>query len=86
MSSISVNQQFPGGALFLLLIDHEFKKLLMDMSSRMLESVSDTHQKHAVRVVGKNQLCEDEPYWVFSEAVQFTSNGIPTTCDESPFV
>ena len=37
----------------MLLTDHEFKKLLMDMSSRMLESVSDTHQKHAVKIVGK---------------------------------
>ena len=34
--TISVNQQFPGGTLFLLLSDHEFKKLLMDMSSKCL--------------------------------------------------
>ena len=33
--TVSVNQQFPGGTLFLLLSDHEFKKLLMDMSSTM---------------------------------------------------
>ena len=58
----------------------------MDMSSTMLESVSDTHQKHAVRVVGRNQLKDDDPYWVFSEAVQFSSNGTPTTSDESPFL
>ena len=59
--TISVNQQFPGGTLFLLLTDNEFKKLLMDMSSTVLESVSDMHQKHAVRVVGRNQLKTD-PY------------------------
>ena len=84
--TISVNQQFPGGTLFLLLSDHEFKKLLMDMSSKMLESNSDNPQKHAVRIVGRNQLNDDDPYWVFSEAAQFSSSGTPTTSDESPFL
>ena len=84
--TISLNQQFPGGTLFLLLTDHKFKRLLMDMSSRMFESTSDTHQKHAVRIVGRNQLSDDDPYWVFSEAVQFSSNGTPIASDESPFL
>ena len=65
--------------------DHEFKKLLMDMSSKMLESNSDNPQKHAVRIVGRNQFNDDDPYWVFSEATQFSSSGTPTS-DELPFL
>lgn len=34
--TISINQQFPGGTLFLLLSDQEFKKFLMEISSKML--------------------------------------------------
>lgn len=69
--TVSVNQQFPGGTLFLLLSDHEFKKLLMDMSSTtLLESSSNVCQKHAVRIVGRNQLDDEEPVWVFSALLQ----------------
>ena len=52
----------------------------------MLESTSDTHQKHAVRIVGRNKLSDDDPYWVLLEAVQFSSNGTPTASDESPLL
>ena len=45
--TISINQQFPGGTLFLLLTDQEFKKFLMEMSSEMLEENSPSCQKHA---------------------------------------
>ena len=62
---ISINQQFPGGTLFLL-SDHEFNKILMDLSSEMLESSSDACQKHAVRIVGRNQLGDEDPVWVLS--------------------
>ena len=32
---IAANQQFPGGALFLILSDHEFCKMMMEMTSKM---------------------------------------------------
>lgn len=83
---ISINQQFPGGTLFLLLSDHEFKKLLMDLSSAMLESSSDTCQKYVVRIVGRNQLGEEDPVWVFSEEIQISSNGSVVTGNDSPFL
>ena len=84
--TVSVNQQFPGGTLFLLLSDHEFKKLLMDMSSEMLESNSGSSHKYAVRVVGRNQIDNNDPYWVFSESVQISHDGILLEGDESPFL
>ena len=84
--TVSVNQQFPGGTLFLLLSDHEFKKLLMDMSSTMLESSSNVCQKHAVRIVGRNQLDDEEPVWVFSDKVQLSCRGSLLECDDSPFL
>ena len=53
--TISINQQFAGGTLFLLLSDQEFKKFLMETSSKMLEENSPGCQKHAARIIGKNQ-------------------------------
>ena len=54
--TISINQQFPGGTLFLLLSDQEFKKFLIRISSKKLEENSPGCPKHAARIVGKNQL------------------------------
>ena len=73
---ISVNQQFPGGTL---LSDHDFKKLLMDLSSEMLES-SSARQKHAVRIVGRNQLGDDDP---LLEEIQISCTGSVAVGNES---
>ena len=81
--AIAVNQQFPGGALFMLISDHEFRKLMMDMTSRMMESYSD-HQRHAARLIGRNSI-EQSVYWIMSEAVQITNDGNIIE-DESPFL
>lgn len=81
---VSVNQQFPGGTLFLLLTDNEFRKLMMELSNTMLGS--NTEPKHAVRIIGRNQLSErDEPIWVFSETLQVSSEGVPIS-NQSPFI
>ena len=85
--TISINQQFPGGTLFLLLTDLEFKKFLMEISSKMLEENSPTCRKHAVRIVGRNQLEGDEPFWIFSDTAQISNDGtLVETTDESPFL
>ena len=57
-----INQVFPGGALFILLSDGEFKKLLMKLSSSMLEERQQ--QQYAVRIIGENE-CEGETYWCY---------------------
>ena len=48
------NQIFPSGALFLLVSDSEFKKFMMQMSSRMLEEQQE-EKKVAARLVGENK-------------------------------
>ena len=85
--TISINQQFPGGTLFLLLSDQDFKKYLMEMSSKMLEDNSPSCRKHAARIIGRNQIEGGEPFWVFSETVQISGSGILIeNDDESPFL
>ena len=86
---ISLNQQFPGGSLFLLLTDQELKKLLMYLASTMLESDSTETCKHAVRIIGQNQLKEEgsSPFWVFSKDAQITHDGhLVTEPPASPFL
>ena len=51
---IAVNQQFPGGALFLLVSDYEFRKLMMEMTQEMMES-GQSGQLYARRLIGRNQ-------------------------------
>ena len=78
------NQIFPGGALFLLLSDSEFRKFMMQMSSRMLEEQQE-EKKVAARLVGENKH-EGESFWVFSESIQFAANGLPLEEGQSPFL
>ena len=56
------------------------------MSSTMLESSSSVCQKRAVRIVGRNQLDDEEPVWVFSDKVQLSCRGSLLECDDSPFL
>ena len=84
--TISINQQFPGGTLFLLLSHQHFKIFLMEMSSKMLEDNSPSCRKHAARIIGRNQI-GGEPFWVFSETDQISGSGILIeNDDESPFL
>ena len=67
------NQIFPGGALFLLLTDGEFKKLMIQLSSEMLEE-EQGRKKIAARLVGENTL-DGKSYWVLSESIQIAGDG-----------
>ena len=58
----------------------------MDLSSEMLETSSDAHQKHAIRIVGRNQLGDEDPVWVLSEEIQISCGGSVTVGNESPFL
>lgn len=85
--TVSINQQFPGGTLFLLLSDNEFKKFLMETSSKMLEENAPGCQKHAARIIGRNQIEGGEPYWILSETVQIKADGkLVGDADDSPFL
>ena len=85
--TISINQRFRGGTLFLLLTDQEFKKFLMEMSSEMLEENSAGCRKHAPQTIGRNQLEGGKPFWVLSETVQISgSSTLIENSDESLFL
>lgn len=81
---VSVNQEFPGGSLFLLLTDAEFKKMLMNLSSKMLENNATT--KFAVEIIGRNEFQGSNPIWIFSEATQISKQGVFVASETSPFL
>jgi len=78
------NQQFPGGSLFLLLSDTEFKRFMMQLSSKMLDE-EHGRRKNAAGLVGENKL-DEESYWVMSESVQLSADGSLLEEGESPFL
>ena len=63
------NQQFPGGSLFLLLSDTEFKRFMMQLSSKMLDE-EHGRRKNAARLVGENKL-DEESYWLCQSQYSF---------------
>ncbi len=80
---VSINQQFPGGALFLLLSDNEFHKVMMDLTNSMMEHTQD--QLFAARIIGKN-TADGNVVWVMSEKIQIGSDGrLLMPCD-TPFL
>ena len=81
---IAINQQFPGGALFLLLSDPEFRKLFMEMTNELLESGQE-RQLYAARLIGRN-IANNSAFWVMSEDVQIKSNGDLAQQEETPFL
>ncbi len=63
--SIYINQVFPGGALFLVCSDTEFKRLFMELSRAFLDQ-EDRRSVFAVQVVGRNTLNDGYEAWVLS--------------------
>ena len=80
-----INHVFPGGALFVLLTDGEFKKLLMQLSSNMLEEQQGQGQEqYAARIVGENKHGENT-FWVLSESLQLSADGNLVLQGQSPY-
>ena len=79
----AVNQQFPGGALFLLLTDHEFRKLMMEMTNEMMED-DQGGRLYAARLIGRNRI-DQSTFWVMSEDVQITHDGDLAQQGDTPF-
>lgn len=82
------NQLFPGGSLFLLLTDCEFRKLMMKLTSKMLEEEHGNGRgitKCAARLVGENQV-EGQTYWVLSDSVQLGPDGTLLQPGQSPLL
>ena len=63
-------------------LNGEFKKFMMQMSSRMLEEQQE--EKVAARLVENKH--KGESFWVFSESIQRSANGLPLEEGQSPFL
>ena len=66
---IAVNQLFPCGALFLLLSDHEFKKLRIEGTNKMMED-DQGWQLYAARLIGFNCVNQSTFRFVSEEVCQ----------------
>ena len=68
-----INQVFPGGALFLVASDTEFRRLFMELASTVLQN-ADCRKLSAARMVGKNTN-RDNTELIFSPSVHTSAEG-----------
>lgn len=82
---VSINQQFPSGALFLLLSDYNFQKLMMELTNKMMER-NEERQFYAARLIGQNTI-EGKVICIMSQIVQMKSDGGElSSSSETPFL
>ena len=67
-----LNLVFPSGALFLICTQAELKRLLLDLTTVLLQT---NNEVTAARVVGRNVATSNRVVWVFSKAVSISSSG-----------
>lgn len=71
-----INQVFPGGALFLVASDNEFRRLFMELASTVLQS-AECRKLSVARMVGKNGS-RGNTEWISS--VQVYTSQLTVTC------
>ena len=79
-----INQVFPGGALFLVVTDTEFKRLFMELANTVLQN-SECQKLSAARMVGKNANC-NEIEWILSPSVHISPEGQLLQSDHHKFL
>ena len=80
-----MNQVFPGGALFLIASDNEFKRLFMELTSSVLQN-DGCRKATAARIVGRNSSPPHASEWVFNPQVHIDTHGNLVALDESNFL
>ena len=69
MFTAGINQVFPGGALFLVCNEVEFKHFMMELTTYFLQQ--DHYRKVvAVKVIGKNCANNGDEEWIFPSSLQ----------------
>ena len=68
-----LNQIYPGGSLYIILNDKDFKQLFMEETNKFL--CSSVPHYSAARVVGVNVTETTRRIWVFSPTIQIDENG-----------
>ena len=69
-----LNQVFPGGALFLVANDHEFKRLFMELSNEVL-GAENCRKVYAATMVGRNVTRSNNPEWIFGPNLHISPEG-----------
>ena len=80
-----VNQVFPGGALFLIASDNEFKRLFMELTKEVLQG-DECRKATAAMIVGKNSSLGHATEWIFNPQVHIDSHGDLVSADQSYFL
>ena len=81
-----LNQVFPGGALFLAATDAELKRLLMELTTELLQEVQGRRVCSA-RIIGMNDHAggtDDTNTWVLSPTATISSSGILIQPENAP--
>ena len=82
--SAHINLVFPGGALFLVCNDVEFKRLFMELTCAFLQG---NHRiVNGVSVIGRNTTQDGDEVWMFSPSTQLDRDGNWVECNNSRFV
>ena len=82
--SAHINLVFPGGALFLVCNDAEFKRLFMDLTCTFLKG--NHRNVHGVSVIGRNKTSDGDVVWMFSPSTQLDEDGNWIQSNTSQFV
>ena len=81
-----LNQVFLGGALFLAATDAELKRLLMELTTELLQEVQG-RRVCSTRIIGINDHAggtDDTNTWVLSPTATIISSGILMQCENAP--
>ena len=82
--SAHINLMFPGGALFLVCNDSEFKRLFMELTCAFLQR---NHRiAYGVSAIGRNTTSDGDEVWMFSQNTQLDKHGKQIDSNNSRFV
>lgn len=79
------NQVFPGGALFLVATDYEFKRLFMELTNAVLGD-DDCRKFSVATVVGKNIDRHNTTEWILNPEVHISCEGQLIPSDNHKFL
>lgn len=82
--SAHINLMFPGGALFLVCSDSEFKRLFMELTCAFLQR--NHCIVYGVSSIGRNTTSDGDEVWMFSQNTQLDKHGTQIDSNNSRFV
>lgn len=71
--SAHINLMYPGGALFLVCNDSEFKRLFMELTCAFLQR--NHHIVYGVTAIGRNTTIDEDEVWLVFQSTQLDKHG-----------